>query len=100
MANKAAKNETGAKARQRNATPTADSEATAPESPQPQSVRRRKRPHIPAPAALTTLKAVLSELRSLRETREPTVLCTLLKRDEDGHLQPHKNKALFAYEDA
>ncbi|KND01838.1 uncharacterized protein SPPG_03628 [Spizellomyces punctatus DAOM BR117] len=80
--------------------PTASNDA--PETPDQQStpIRRRKRPNIPAPVALKTLRSVLSDLRTLRETREPTVLRTPLVRDATGALIPDKNKALVGYEEA
>ncbi|TPX72803.1 hypothetical protein SpCBS45565_g00302 [Spizellomyces sp. 'palustris'] len=82
--------------------PPPTSSNDVPETPDQQStpIRRRKRPNIPAPVALKTLRSVLSDLRTLRETREPTVLRTPLVRDATGALVPDKNKALVGYEEA
>ncbi|RKO88741.1 hypothetical protein BDK51DRAFT_31473 [Blyttiomyces helicus] len=60
----------------------------------------KKAPGIPAPAALAGLREVLADLTSLRLKHEKKVLTTPVRKEEDGTIAPHRNKALFTYEEA
>lgn len=81
---------------------TADETTPGTNEETPKTPRRKRilKPKVPAPRALALLREVQDDLRALKEKKEPSVLRTRLRYDEDGALPPAKNRALFSYEEA
>ncbi|KAI8920393.1 hypothetical protein DFJ77DRAFT_452436 [Powellomyces hirtus] len=73
--------------------------ASSDEKASPRTIRKRK-PNVPAPAALAVLRSVQSDFQTLRFKHELRVLQTPIVLDPtNGVAAAPKNKVLFAYEE-